>query len=351
MKAALLLALLPAVCLCSPANPSHAQQQSSAATGPSQADPEKTASLPCARKDAATGRIAGVLKDQSGALVPDVKIEALHLVSGVKHSLVTDRQGRFVFDGLPVGLYQVTAVTTGFQIAVIHDVSVPPCAETTLNITLKIAPARAVVEVNAPETAFTAVPHTVDESDRARSRNTAELLRNTPGVSLRENGQLASIPLLHGLGDERAKLVVDGMTVSSSCPNHMNPPLTYASPARAAQVAVMPGITPVSMGGDSIGGTVAIEYQPPVFANANEAWRAEVASSGFYRSNGENYGGSFSEWVGGRNLAIGYTGSWANNDNYTDGSGHKVTSTYAQTTDHTVTLAATAARNLVVPER
>jgi iron complex outermembrane receptor protein len=188
----------------------------------------------------------------------------------------------------------------------------------------------------------------VNENDRARSRNTAELLGDAPGVSLRENGQLASVPILHGLGDERAKLVVDGMTLSSGCPNHMNPPLTYISPSQAAQVTVLAGITPVSLGGDSIGGTVSVDSQPPVFAGPEERLHAETASSGFYRSNGEYFGGGFSEWVAGRNLGIGYSGSWTTNSDYSDGSGHKVTSTYAQTTDHTVILAVQGAGNLLV---
>ena len=138
------------------------------------------------------------------------------------------------------------------------------------------------------------------------------------------------------------------MTVSSACPNHMNPPLSYIAPSQAAAGHVMAGITPVSLGGDSIGGTVSIESRQPVFAEPGERLHEEGASSGFYRSNGQNYGGSLSEWVAGRNLGIGYTGSWATNDDYTDGSGHKVTSTYAQSTDHTVTLAAQGAGNLVV---
>ena len=41
-------------------------------------------------------------------------------------------------------------------------------------------------------------------------------------MALRQNGTLGSIPMLRGLGDERTKLLVDGMTVSSACPNHMN---------------------------------------------------------------------------------------------------------------------------------
>ena len=188
----------------------------------------------------------------------------------------------------------------------------------------------------------------MDSTDEARSHNAAELVGSAPGVSLRENGQLASIPFLHGLGDERTKLVVDGMTVSSACPNHMNPPLSSIAPSHVSQVTILAGITPVSLGGDSLGGTVSVESPDPAFANAGERLHEEGASSSFYRSNGQNYGGSVSDWVAGRNLGIGYAGSWATNDDYTDGSGHKVTSTYAQSTDHTVTLAAQGAGNFAV---
>jgi iron complex outermembrane receptor protein len=188
----------------------------------------------------------------------------------------------------------------------------------------------------------------VDSDEQARNRNAAGLVAKAPGVSLRENGQLASIPFLHGLGDERTKLVVDGMTVSSACPNHMNPPLSYIAPSHAAEVTVLAGITPVSLGGDSLGGTVAVDSRQPVFAGAGERLHEEGGSTGFYRSNGQNYGGAVSDWVAGRHLGIGYTGSWATNDDYTDGRGHKVTSTYAQSTDHTVTLAAQGAGTLVV---
>jgi iron complex outermembrane receptor protein len=295
------------------------------------------------------GRIAGVLTDPSGALVPGARIEIRNLVSGQRQTALTDRQGHFVFSTVSIGRYRMTAVALGFTFAVIPDVAVSAEHETTANMTLKIAPVTDFVEVNgAAVGAVSATSHKVDAREQAESRNTAEMVGDAPGVSLRENGQLASVPLLHGLGDERAKLVVDGMTVSSACGNHMNPPLSYAPPAQAAQVTVMAGITPVSLGGDSLGGTVIIESPLPVFAHSGERLHEEGVATGFYRSNGQNYGGSFSEWVAGRSLGIGYIGSWASNDDTTDGGGHKVTSTYAQTTDHTVLLAGQRANNLVV---
>jgi len=332
MNSKLLLALLPAVYLCWQTNTIHAQQSPNTETIP-----------------VVTGRITGVLKDPSGAVVPNAKIELSSPTSRFKRSTETDQQGRFVFSEVPAGRYQVTGIASGFDIAVLHDLIVTAGAETTANVTLRIAPVQAIVEVSgSANITAAATMHKVDSDNQERSRNAAELVGDAPGVSLRENGQLASIPFLHGLGDERTKLVVDGMTVSSACPNHMNPPLSYIAPSHAAEVTVMAGITPVSLGGDSLGGTVAVDSRQPVFASAGERLHEEGTSSGFYHSNGQNYGGSLTDWIAGRNLGIGYTGTWTTNDDYTDGSGHKVTSTYTQSTDHTVTLAAQGAGNLVV---
>jgi len=332
MKAKLLLALLAAVCLCGPASPAHAQQSPVATPPP-----------------IATGSLAGVLEDPLGAVVPAAKVDVKYLASGLTRSQQTNSAGRFAFDALAPGLYSATITVSGFEIILIPDVSVASGRETTLSVTLRIAPLKTVIEVNSHEPDTDAASHrNVSDADQAASRNSAELLQHTPGVSLRENGQLASIPLLHGLGDERTKLVVDGMTVSSACANHMNPPLSYAAPSHTAAVTVMAGITPVSQGGDSLGGTVTVDSPQPIFAAAGESLHEQGGATGFYRSNGQNYGGSLRDWVAGRNLGIGYTGSWATNRDYTDGSGHKVTSTYAQTTDHTLTLAAQGAGHLAV---
>ena len=91
MKVRSLLALLPAVWICLPANLIHAQQ-----------NPLTTV------KTAATGRISTVLKDPSGAVVTGAKIEIRSIVPGFKRSQESDQQGHFVFSQVPVGRYQVT---------------------------------------------------------------------------------------------------------------------------------------------------------------------------------------------------------------------------------------------------
>ena len=112
--------------------------------------------------------------------------------------------------------------------------------------------------------------------------------------------------------------------------------------------ATMAGITPVSLGGDSIGGTITVDSPPPVFAAPGERLHREGAFSTFYHSNGESYGPALEGSISTPHFSLGYSGSWFNTDDYRDGSGHRVTSTYAQNTNHVLTLAAQGAGNLFV---
>jgi iron complex outermembrane receptor protein len=304
-----------------------------------------------AQAKAGEAALAGTVFDPSGLGIPGVTLTLVDSVTGVARTAVSGGSGLYRLPNLPLGTYHLQASYPGFA-PYSQDVSLDDNRVRTLDVTLHLSATKESVTV-ATHAADVYVPlaetqHQTDDSDQARSRNTADLLGDLPGVSLRQNGELADIPLLHGLGDERTKLVVDGMTVSSACPNHMNAPLSYIDPSNVAGVTVMAGITPVSLGGDSIGGTVVIDSAQPVFAKPGEALHTEGAFSSFFRSNGEDYGGYLSGWVASRHLSLGYSGAWANNGDYSDGSGHKVTSTYAQNTNFTVTLAAQGAGSLVV---
>src|SRR5690554_45751 len=88
---------------------------------------------------------------------------------------------------------------------------------------------------------------------RAATSDSATLLRDVPGMSTYGAGGVSSLPSIRGLADNRLRIKVDGMDLIASCPNHMNPPLSYLDPASIGALEVFAGITPVSVGGDSIG--------------------------------------------------------------------------------------------------
>ncbi|HMX11021.1 MAG TPA: TonB-dependent receptor plug domain-containing protein, partial [Burkholderiaceae bacterium] len=121
---------------------------------------------------------------------------------------------------------------------------------------------------------------------RAATSDSAKLLLDVPGLSLYTAGGVSSLPAIRGLADDRLRVQVDGMDLVSACANHMNPPLSYIDASAVRGVEVFAGIAPVSAGGDSIGGTIALRSADPEFAAAGAGLltRGEVGASA--RSNG-----------------------------------------------------------------
>ncbi|HQY38947.1 MAG TPA: TonB-dependent receptor plug domain-containing protein, partial [Giesbergeria sp.] len=154
------------------------------------------------------------------------------------------------------------------------------------------------------------------QSGRASSSDTASLLRNLPGVSLFGAGGVSSLPSVHGLSDDRLRIQVDGMDLVSSCGNHMNPPLSYIDPTRVGSVRLFAGVTPVSVGGDSIGATIQVDSPAPEFAAPGQGRLLKGQAGTFYRSNGNGMGANLSATYATEQMSLRYDGSTAQSDNY-----------------------------------
>lgn len=121
---------------------------------------------------------------------------------------------------------------------------------------------------------------------RAATSDTAGLLRNIPGINLQGAGGVSSLPVVNGLAGDRVRTQVDGMDLIASCPNHMNPPLSYVDPSAIESLKVYAGISPVSAGGDSIAGTIVARTKEPKFAAPGGDLLFTGEAGAFYRSNG-----------------------------------------------------------------
>ena len=160
---------------------------------------------------------------------------------------------------------------------------------------------------------------------RPATSDTASLLRDVPGVALQGAGGTSSLPIIHGLADDRLRIQVDGMDFIASCPNHMNPPLSYVDPTNVGKLKVWAGITPVSVGGDSIGGTIVAETRPAEFAAAGQGTLLKGEISSFYRSNGNAFGANLNATAATESLSLSYNGAFAKADNYKAGGDFKTT--------------------------
>ena len=170
---------------------------------------------------------------------------------------------------------------------------------------------------------------------RAATSDSASLLRDIPGVTLYGAGGVSSLPAIHGLADARLRIKVDGMDLIAACPNHMNSPLSHIDPSAVENVKVYAGVSPVSVGGDSIGGGIVVESAPAAFAKPGEGRLLKGEAGTFYRSNGDARGANLAVTLASENVSLGYTGAYAEADNYQAGDNFK-TYTFTGRPGHTL---------------
>lgn len=144
--------------------------------------------------------------------------------------------------------------------------------------------------------------------------DSASVLSDMFGLQLRRNGGVSSLPMMQGLADDRIRIKVDGMDLISSCANHMNPALSYIAPGNIADVKVYKGLAPVSVGGDSIAGSIVVNSAAPEFAMDDQLLTHGSLNS-FYRSNNDAFGVNASLSVANQQMYMRYTGTTVDANN------------------------------------
>jgi iron complex outermembrane recepter protein len=168
------------------------------------------------------------------------------------------------------------------------------------------------------------------------SSDTASMLT---GVESAQAGGVSGLPVIHGLGDDRIRILVNGIPMAAACPMHMNPPLSYIDPSNVASIEVLPGVTPVRLGGDSIAGTIQVDSAAPVFAATEGAIEHAGRLSSFYRSNSSALGGAAAISMAGTDLSLGFQGSATRAGDYYDGAGERIAASRFETLNNQFTVA------------
>ena len=152
--------------------------------------------------------------------------------------------------------------------------------------------------------------------------DTGDILNNFLVTNSIKNGGFSSLPLLQGLSDDRIKVKIDGMDIISSCANHMNPPLSYTSPANINDIDVLAGLSSVSQGGDNIGGVINIKSNVIKFS-ANTSMKSNGKLQTFFKSNNDAAGLNLSLSQFNQDTALKYFGSFVEANNSFAGSSFK----------------------------
>ncbi len=178
--------------------------------------------------------------------------------------------------------------------------------------------------ITAPRTLPNAsgIENDVIQIMRAATSDTASLLKTVPGVNLQSGGGVSNIPVIQGMADDRLRIKVDGMDLIAACANHMNPPLSYIDPTNVATATVFAGITPVSIGGDSIGSTILVDSSKSEFSSDDNILTSGEAGLS-YRSNAGVVSANIKANIASQNFSISYKGSTTEGENYSAGDDFK----------------------------
>ena len=103
---------------------------------------------PVLAQTATTGQIVGVVKDQTGAVVPNATL-SLTSAAGQQRTLSTDAEGRYRFALLPPGNYTLTVEAPGFKKLTLDYINVTVTQTTELDAGLTVAAAGESVNVTA----------------------------------------------------------------------------------------------------------------------------------------------------------------------------------------------------------
>lgn len=80
--------------------------------------------VPSAKADNLYASIRGRALDPTGALVPDVKVTAMNIATGIASTVVTTQDGSYVFQQLAIGDYKLSAEKQGFRTFTVSKIHV-----------------------------------------------------------------------------------------------------------------------------------------------------------------------------------------------------------------------------------
>ncbi|AIY39467.1 TonB dependent receptor [Collimonas arenae] len=172
------------------------------------------------------------------------------------------------------------------------------------------------------------------------SADSALLLNREPGYAAQAAGGVSSLPTLNGFAADRLKVRLDGMEVTAACGNQMNAPMSYMPPSQIGVTRVIAGITPVSIGGDSIGGTIELSSPAPQFADGKGKLLTKGGFSVSARSVNSEVTASANATVATDNFSVGYVASHSEAQSYKAGNGEKVLASQYESNNHALTIAA-----------
>lgn len=93
------------------------------------------------------GKITGIVKDQTNAVIPGATVVALNIATGVKHETTTSAQGSYSFPIVPLGQYEIDVTAQGFKPNQTQGLTININTALTVDVTLELTGQKQTVTV------------------------------------------------------------------------------------------------------------------------------------------------------------------------------------------------------------
>ncbi len=195
-----------------------------------------------------TASLNGTVTDASGATVPNSKVVATSLATGVASVTRTDSAGSYLFPSLPIGVYRIDVSCPGFETTQVANLNLEVATTVTQNIELKIGNIVDTIEINANaaviETATNSMGAVISEKTvqeiPLNGRHFTDLSLLTPGTITPPANGFLSFPLrgqgsfginTAGQREDTTNWLVNGINLNDNVQNQITfqPPIDTLS--------------------------------------------------------------------------------------------------------------------------
>lgn len=151
----------------------------------------------------------------------------------------------------------------------------------------------------------------------------ASFLKNTPGFTMIRKGGTDGDPVLRGLAGSRLNVLMEGTELLGGCPMRMDPPTAYVFPETFDKVTVIKGPQTVAHGNGNLAGVVLFERDEDRASQTGGRGSASLTAGSWGRLDA-----LVSGTYAGENAFIQANASHAESNDYKDGDGSVVHSSY-----------------------
>jgi outer membrane receptor protein involved in Fe transport len=235
--------------------------------------------------------IGGTTTDPSGGPLEAARVTLLNLASGAELVTESDAAGRFVFDGLSVGIYRVAVERDGYS-GDSRTVSIA-AADERLDTGFVLRPGGLTTSVTV--TATRSARDALDVPLATETLTRPQLLRATPvstgdamvlapSITPVGSGPYGVRPRLRGLDSTRLLVLVDGERLNNArtATDRSGTEVGLIDLATVESIEFVSGAGSVLYGTDALAGTINILTNQPAFS---DTVRFEYGFDGLYSSN------------------------------------------------------------------